>query len=459
MPPPPRPGVGLLVVGLGTVAAPLDTAVNIAFPSITHSFALEVQDIRWVVICYVLTYSSLMLIFGKLGDLLGYRPIFQLGLVISAAGFVGCSLAASFGLLLAGRVLQGIGIALVLCCGPALATSLYPAPERIRALGAYTAITAAGSTIGPLVGGFLVERWDWNSVFWFRAPLVLLALALSPLIPATPKRGSAHGLDAVGAALLVTWISALLLAFSLPAGAFGAVSISLAFLAAAGFIGFLAREAYHPEPIIRPSLFADIDFAIVNAASIAVHAATFSVLLLVPYFLLMAAELDVASGGVVLAIGAGGMIIGASLAGRLGMASGWLAPVGILLAVTGLWATSTWTHATGLLVIGASLLIQGAGVGLFQVACTDRVVAALPIEDRGVAGSLTMVTRTIGVVGGATGLSAAFRHFEAAALGTGAMPDAAFLSAFQHTFFWAAVGLGSFLALSLLRPRVWLGVT
>ena len=96
MPRPSRSNLGLLVVGLGTVVAPLDTAVNIAFPSITRAFALEVEDIRWVVIAYVLTYASLMLVFGKLGDLLGYRRIFQLGLLVSAAGFAACSLAPTY---------------------------------------------------------------------------------------------------------------------------------------------------------------------------------------------------------------------------------------------------------------------------------------------------------------------------------------------------------------------------
>ena len=103
MPSPSRSNLGLLVVCLGTIVAPLDTAVNIAFPSITRAFALEVEDIRWVVIAYVLTYASLMLIFGKLGDLLGYRHIFRLGLLVCAAGFVACSLAPTYGLLLLGR--------------------------------------------------------------------------------------------------------------------------------------------------------------------------------------------------------------------------------------------------------------------------------------------------------------------------------------------------------------------
>ena len=187
--------IGLLIVGLGIIAAPLDTAVNIAFPSITRAFDLQVQDIRWVVIAYVLTYASLMLVFGRLGDLLGYRRIFQLGLLVSAVGFVACSLAPSYRLLLLGRMLQGVGIALTLSCAPALAISLFEERERTRVLGIYAAITAAGAALGPLLGGFLVERAAWPAVFWSRAPLVLLALALSWLIPATPRLGSVRGFD------------------------------------------------------------------------------------------------------------------------------------------------------------------------------------------------------------------------------------------------------------------------
>jgi hypothetical protein len=289
---------------------------------------------------------------------------------------------------------------------------------------------------------------------------VLLALVLTPLVPAGPRRGAAGGFDAAGAVLLVVWMIALLLAFSIPAGRFGAgVPAGLAVLALAGFAAFVIREARHPEPIIRPSLFADLDFVVINAASVAVYAATFSVLLLAPYFLTRSAGFDVATGGIVLAIGAGGMIVGAWLAGKWHAAGGWMGPAGVGLAVAGLWATSMWTEATGLPAIVVSLLLQGVGVGLFQVACADRIVATLPLEDRGVAGSLTMVTRTIGVVGGATGLSAAFGHFEGAALAAGAAPQEAFLAGFQLTFFWTAVALGSFLALSLLRPRAWLGTT
>lgn len=453
-----RAGAGLLVVGLGTLAAPLDSSVNIAFPSITRAFALEVEDIRWVVIAYVLTYASLMLIFGKLGDLVGYTRIFQLGLLVSALGFIACSLAPSYGLLLLGRILQGVGIALTLSCGPALATSLFEEAARARVLGAYAAITAVGSALGPLVGGMLVERWGWSAVFWFRAPLVLAALALSLVLPVA-KPSSSRSFDAAGAAMLVTWMSALLLAFAVPWDRFGlALPVGLALLAVLAFAAFMVRETRHPEPIIRPSLFRDIDFAVMNGVSVAVNLAAFSVLLLVPYYLVRVAGLDAAIGGAVLALGATGTVMGAWGSGRLLSArarTGQVALAGIALSVGGLWAVSTWTPGTGVPAMGLSLLVQGIGVGLFQVAYTDLVVATLPPEDRGVAGSLTMVTRMFGVVSAATGLSAAFRHFEAAALASAAGAAEAFLAGFQTTFLYVAAGLAVCLALSLSRPRLW----
>lgn len=460
MPRNPRAGVGLLVVGLGTIAAPLDTAVNIAFPSITRAFALEVEDIRWVVIAYVLTYASLMLIFGKLGDLVGYTRIFQLGLLVSAAGFLACSLAPTYGLLLLSRMLQGVGIALTLSCAPALATLLFEERERARVLGAYAAITAVGAALGPLVGGVLVERWGWSAVFWFRVPLMLAALALSPVLPAAAKPGPPRSFDAAGAVLLAVWMSALLVAFAVPSSGFGIVlPIGFIVLAVLAFAAFLQRETRHREPIIRPSLFRDIDFAVMNAASVVVNLAAFSVLLLVPYYLVRIAGLDAAVGGVVLAVGAVGTVIGSWAAGRLLAAQarvGRVALAGIVLGIAGLWAVSGWTPDTGVTGMGLSLLVQGVGVGLFHVAYTDLVVATLPLADRGVAGSLTIVTRTIGIVGGATGLSAAFGHFEAAALASKAGAADAFLVGFQSTFWHVAAGLAVCLALSLLRPRIWL---
>jgi MFS family permease len=451
-------GFGLLIVGLGVAGAPLDTSVNIAFPAITAAFAIEVRTIQWIVISYVLTYASLMLVFGKLGDLLGYRRIFQLGLFVSSIAFVLCALAPGFIWLLAFRVLQGIGAALTLSCAPALATSLYAESGRARALGAYAALFSASWALGPLLGGVLVDSGGWGAVFWFRAPIALLALALSWRLP-LPVADGRRSFDGLGAGLLAFWMSGLLLALALAqmpdAGTWGLL------LALAGVVVlwlFVAHEAHIDEPILRPALFVDRAFSLLNLMSVAVSLVGFAVLLLVPYQLTRIAGLSASAGGVVLAINALGMIAGSWAAGRLAgkLRQRAIALAGVLLVVAGSAAIGSFAAAATLYPMIAALFCQGVGLGLFQVAYTDIVTETLPLRDRGVAGSLAMVSRTLGTVAGATLLSALFQHGRQAALAEGVGDGAAFIRGFETTFLGAAAALAIVLLLSFLHRRLWL---
>src|SRR5215471_13362172 len=181
----------LWVVGLGTAVVPLDTAVNIAFPAITRGFALSTADIQWVVICYVLTYTALTLALGRIGDIYGHARVFRAGLIWSTVALGACALAPNFPALLACRFLQGIGAALILSCGAALATAAYGEARRSRALGLYTMMFAAGLTLGPWIGGALVERWVRPAS---REPFdlqgaVLLAAALTVMLIAFNRAG------------------------------------------------------------------------------------------------------------------------------------------------------------------------------------------------------------------------------------------------------------------------------
>jgi len=203
---------GLLVVGLGMLSAPLDSSVNIAFPFITRAFDAPLESIQWVVICYVLVFSSLMLVFGKLGDLFGHRRIFGTGLVFFVVAFTLCATAESFGALLFARVLQGVGTGLVLSCGPALATTLYPESMRGRILGVYTMMFGIGAALGPSLGGVLIAQWGWAAVFGFRAPLAAVALLFLFVLPRAPRASGPRAFDAAGAALLVAGLSSFLLA-------------------------------------------------------------------------------------------------------------------------------------------------------------------------------------------------------------------------------------------------------
>ena len=475
-----HPRLGLLAIALCVLAPAMDTSVNIAMPSLTAAFDLAPRDIQWVVICYMLAYGSLMLTCGKLGDLFGHRRILQTGLLFCAAAFTACALSPVYPALLAGRMLQGIGIALTISCAPALTTALYPETARTWVLGIYGALFALGSAAGPVIGSWLIAGWGWSGVFAFRVPVVLAAWALSWLLPrglpdagtaASPRRGE-QPFDWPGAVLLVTWMSALILALSgphafharwpdlprwLPDGpALGALLLVTGALALAAFV---RHESRFPEPILRPALFRSVPFAVLNGISLLVSIASFAVLLIVPYFLVRAARLPIHQAGLMLAMQGIGIMAGSWTTGLLGgrVPPPRLAFLGVVLAGLGLLAIGQWLPDTALWAMLASVLLQGFGHGLFQVAYNDSVIAALPVQNRGVAGSLTMMVRTLGIIGGATGLSALFELMSAQAAASGLAADAAFLQAFHHTVSVAGIGLLIGVGLSLVRPRVWRG--
>lgn len=172
-------------IGLGTVVVPLDSAVNVAFPAITAAFGVPPSGIQCVIVCYVIANAALLLVFGRIGDLFGHLAVFRAGLAISALAFLGSGMAETFEMLLATRALQGIGAAMVLSCAPALATAAFSEAQRVRALGSYAAVLGLAMTIGPSLGGLLVETWGWSAVFWFRLPIALVALAASIAVLAT----------------------------------------------------------------------------------------------------------------------------------------------------------------------------------------------------------------------------------------------------------------------------------
>src|SRR5437764_11452799 len=192
----------LVLVGLGISVVPLDTAVNIAFPDITGSFGLPIAMIQWVIICYVLTHAGLMLAFGRVGDIWSHGLVFRCGLAWSAAAFLLCAAAPSFGWLLFFRFLQGIGAGLIISCAPALVTSLYPETRRSHALGIFTLMFALGSAVGPLIGGTLVAHWGWPGVFWFRAPIALTSLLFLRGLPQGSSPEGEQRFDNIGAVLL-----------------------------------------------------------------------------------------------------------------------------------------------------------------------------------------------------------------------------------------------------------------
>jgi len=418
------------MIGLGTAATQLDTSVNIAFPAITRGFGLSIGDIQWVVICYVLTYASLLLALGRIGDTIGHALVFRIGLIWSTVALLLVGYSPSFGAMLLFRCLQGVGAALVLSCGVALVTGLYGEERRSRALGVYTMMLSLGLMLGPLVGGALTAAWDWPAVFWFRAPIALAALLLLRGMPASPQRHAADRFDILGGLALVFGLVTMLFTLN-RIREFSAIWFAL--LSAAAFAAFIFRESRAARPIIAVEILRAPGFALLNLVSVLANLAAFSVWLLVPYFLARVPGYTLTESGIILATAAAGAVLAAPIAGRIAgrlVRPERLAIAGAVLIGVGLLLLGAWTEQTPTILRIAGLVVQGVGLGLFQLAYSDIVTAALPLRDRGVAGSLVLLTRTLGTVTSASVVLLVFGILNA---------RYGFLEGFQKTFQLAAL--------------------
>lgn len=455
----PRQVVQLVLVGLGTSVVPLDTAVNIAFPEITGSFGLPVEMIQWVVICYVLTYSSLMLAFGRVGDIWGHGRVFRVGLLWSSVAYLLCAAAPNFGWLLFCRFLQGIGASLIVSCAPALVTGMFPEDRRSRAVGMFTLMYAIGSAAGPLLGGALVQIWGWPAVFWFRAPLALIALLYPAETQTTSRPAVREPVDIVGAILLAFGISTLLLTLNRLQHLRGQEFLAALLLATATacLFGFFHWERRVAQPIVNLGLFGTGGFAGLNIASVLIYLTSFSVLLLGPYYLVRLTGLSPIIAGGVLGASFVGSLVASPLAGWAveRVPAGRVAALGASLGAAGLVLIGGWQPGAAgqAITILSTLVLQGFGVGLFQVAYMDIVMRTLPRHHRGVAGSIAMLSRSVGVVTGATLLTLVFHTVEATRLAGGDVPAASFLAGFRATFWSAGVvaGLAGLLVLFATR--------
>jgi MFS family permease len=170
----------IALICAGALRSPLDSSVNIAFPSIVDAFAIQPRDIQWVVIAFVVAQSLASLAFGRVGDLHGHRRVFTAGLACCLLAHWSVALSQTFSALIATRALQGAAIGMAVACAPALIATVSAPGQTARMLAVYSAAVSAGFMIGPLAGGLLVQLFGWEGVFLFR---VLLSAAVLTLIP------------------------------------------------------------------------------------------------------------------------------------------------------------------------------------------------------------------------------------------------------------------------------------
>ncbi len=401
---------------------------NIALPTLAQSFDASFQEVQWVVLAFLLAISTSLVSVGRLGDLVGRRRLVLGGILLFVAGSALCSLAPSLPLLVAARAVQGLGAAVMMALTLALVTEAVPNNRTGSAMGLLATMSAAGTALGPSLGGLLIGWLGWPAIFLVNVPLGLLAFAMAFLsLPRTaPTRAAAVSFDHLGTLVLALTLGVYATAMTLGRGRFGAVNAVLLLVAAAGALLFVRVEARSPAPLLRLSILRDAHFSSSFAMSALVATVVMATLVVGPFYLTGALGLSAAATG--LAMSAGPLV-----AAVMGMPAGRLVDAFGHGAIT---RTGVYVMAVGALCLALPPLVQGVagyvgplvlitgGYALFQAANNTAVMANVAQDQRGVISGVLTLSRNLGLISGASLMGALFAHGVGAADVARAAPSA-----------------------------------
>src|SRR5881398_2741006 len=269
----------LAAVSVGLFVIMLDnTVVNVALPSMRQSLHMTLSELEWVVAGYALTFAAFMLIGGKLADYVGRRRIFMVGLVVFTGASLACGLAPSGGFLIGARVVQGLGGALMNPATLSIITATFAPSERGRAIGIWAGVSAMALSIGPLLGGLIVDNLNWNWIFFVNIPVGIVAIAVS-LAVISESRDTSHEQSIDFPGLVTSGLSLLALCYALIEGnkhGWGSAEIVGLFVASAVLMAaFILVERHQRLPMLDLSLFRISSFSGSNTVALLVSLGMF----------------------------------------------------------------------------------------------------------------------------------------------------------------------------------------
>jgi EmrB/QacA subfamily drug resistance transporter len=455
--------LALTVLALAQFMVVLDvTIVNVALPSIQEALGFSADGLQWVVNAYTLTFGGLLMLGGRMSDLLGRRRVFLGGMVLFALASLAGGFAPNSEMLIAARAVQGIGAALLSPAALALVTVTFPAGrERNLALGIWGALAAIGGTLGVVAGGVLIDSLGWEWIFFVNVPVALVALIATPIVVAESKREHAGaGFDVAGAILATAGLSTLVYGVirTEPMGWGSAEVLGLLGASAVLLGAFVYVESRSPDPLVPLRLFRIRGLGI-SAIALALNGAAF-----LGMFFLTAIYLQQVHGDTALEAGIAfvpmgiaaiaSATVGAQLVTRYGTRAMYLAgsAIGVvgLLMLTQIGASAS--YATDIL---PGIVVFGLGLPLVGVSNQIAAVAEVPHSD---AGAASGIVTTAFQVGGAIGLaviSTAATTRAGEAVAHGAAQSVALSEGFQRGLYVAAgIALLNLLVGALRAPRI-----
>lgn len=383
-----------------------NTIVTVVLANVQSELHASVSQLQWVVNGYALTFAGLMLSFGTIGDLLGRKKVMLTGVAVFCAGSIVAAVAPTTDILIAGRVVMGIGAAASEPGTLSMIRHLYPSrAERARSLGVWVAVSSLGLALGPLIGGLLVYGWSWRAIFWFNVFFGVLAFSSAVIVLPESSDPVRARFDFAG--FFLGAISLGSLTFGIILGETAGYRTwwidLLFFFSLAAIVTFVFAELRATNPVLNVRYFRKAAFAGSNIIAFTAYFGTFAIFFMVALYLQVVAStspLGLALNFIPLAVG---MVAASLLTGRWVAAWGPRIPMatGCLLAGVGILLTNAnITPHAGIGQIGWTMFLAGAGVGMAMVPVTSAALGSVPPEHSGMAASTTNTFRELGAVVG-----------------------------------------------------------
>ncbi|MCJ7833460.1 MAG: DHA2 family efflux MFS transporter permease subunit, partial [Deltaproteobacteria bacterium] len=360
----------MATVALGTMMGAMDASItNISFPILTKTFGVSVTTIVWVSLAYILASTSLMLILGRVGDLLGRKRIYIVGTLIFTIGLALCALSQNVTQLIIFRVFQAVGAAMAMACGAAIITEAFPQNERGMGLGLLAVSVSAGLISGPVLGGFLLGWFHWRSIFYVRIPLGLFVLMMALLfLKKDQRRVEKIKFDLWGTLFSSTGLTCLMFGVN-QLNRFGLKSSMFYLLMGLGLLSliiFVFVEKHALDPIVDLSLLKNRVFACALGSLFLMFLTYSAYILLMPFYLLQGIGMTPSKAGVM-------MTVVSMIAIIVGPISGWLsdrfgqalfATLGAVLTIISFWLIFGFDLESRIVDIIPALALAGLGMGM-----------------------------------------------------------------------------------------------
>ena len=376
------------------------TVMNVALPTLSGEFGVSASEITWVVNAYQLVVTMCLLGFAAIGDVWGYKRVFLWGVSIFIIGSILCATSRSFEMMVAARVLQGVGGACTMSINTALLRLIFP-PSRIgRVMGANAVIVAVTAASGPALGGAILAIGHWSWIFLINIPLGIAAFLIGwKLLPQNPDSSQKRKLD--GQSVILNAVFFGLIIYTVESMAHGGLTTLLILQAAvAACVGvvYIRRQLTVEVPILPVDLFRIPIFALSVICSICCFTAQMGALVSLPFFMQQRLGLSVAETGALLAAWPLATMLTAPLAGRLieRIHAGILGSCGMIIFAVGLGLLALLGEGCNRIDLAWRMAVCGIGIGLFQTPNNVTITTSAPINRSGGASGMLGTARVLG---------------------------------------------------------------